>query len=533
MLAQSRPVFVSLSLILLLAAACRPAAAPADLLLFNGRVFTGDRSRPWAESIAVRGDRIVAVGSNADVQSQAHATKRIDLHGRLLIPGINDAHDHPGMAPYGVEAHTRVAPMDDPTLDDVAAAIREAAQQAPPGAWIHLMTGFTAMTDPKATRAAVAKAAGDHPVLIKPWWGHGVILNDLALARLGITEASTDPPGGRYQRDATGRLTGKLEEYAGWHALMRLVSTAGLEKTVPAFRTYATRRLAEGVTSVQAMSGYLEPKLFVDTLAAAASPLRVRLIRFAFSTAGDPTGMNAWSGLPAHPAARVRVSGIKWILDGTPIPVDQNAWMTRPYPGRPQWYGHMNFDAAFVERELRTALNGRDQLLMHTVGDATWQFVLQTMRRLAPAETWKPLRVRLEHAPLTGEDLRLAVAMGVVVGQPRFDTAPLRTMLDGGLVVAYGSDEGSFPPFVAFQLMIGRARKREALTREAAMAVLTSAGAWAEFAEKDKGRLMPGMLADFAVLSQDVFQVPEEQIPATRSLLTVVGGKIAYHEDGW
>jgi len=314
---------------------------------------------------------------------------------------------------------------------------------------------------------------------------------------------------------------------------MRNVSSAGLAKTVPAFRDYATKRLAEGVTSVQAMSGYLEPRLFVDTLASAAVSLRVRLIRFPFSTDEDPTGLAAWKGLSTHPAAGVTVSGIKWVVDGTPIPVDQNAWMTRPYAGRANWYGHMNFDPPFIERELRSALTGREQLLLHTVGDATSHFVLETMRRLAPPESWKPLRVRLEHPPLTGDDLRNAVEMGVVIAQPRFDTAPLRTMLDGGMVVAYGSDEGSYPPFVAFRLMIGSARKDQAVTREEAMAVLTSAGAWAEFAEKDKGRLIPGMLADFAVLSQDVFQVPEEQIPATRSLLTVVGGRIAYRADGF
>ena len=517
---------------LLLCAAWQPIPT-ADLLLFNGRIFTGDRSQPWAESIAVRGDRIVAVGSNNDVTARAGAAERIDLGGRLMIAGINDAHDHPGMAPYGVEAHTRVPPMANPGLDDVAGALAAVARQASPGTWIHLMSGFTAMADPGATRAAIAAAAGEHPVLIKSWWGHGVILNDRALALLGITDASVDPPGGRYQRDANGHLNGKLEEYAGWQVIMRQASTAGLPKTVPAFRDYATKRLAEGVTSVQAMSGYLEPRLFVDTLTSAASPLRVRLIRFLISTGSDPTGLAAWKGVPAHPAPGVTVSGNKWVIDGTPIPVDQNAWMTRPYPGRPDWYGHMNFEPPFIERALRDALDGHEPLLMHTVGDATSHFVLETMRRMAPAERWRPLRVRLEHPPLTGDDLRHAVEMGVVVAQPRFDSAPLRTMLDGGLVVAYGSDEGSYPPFVAFRMMVGSAKKDQAVTREEAMTVLTSAGAWAEFAENDKGRLMPGMLADFTVLSQDLFRVPEEQIPATQSVLTVVGGKVAYRSGGF
>lgn len=310
---------------------------------------------------------------------------------------------------------------------------------------------------------------------------------------------------------------------------MRMVSSAGLGRTVPAFREYARNRFAEGVTSVQVMSGYEEPELFVRTLKSAASPLRVRLIRFAFSTEKDPTGMRAWKGVPTHPAAGVTVSGIKWVLDGTPLPPDQNAWRTTPYAGRPDWYGRMNFEPVFVERELRQALASREPLLLHTVGDATSHFVLDAMQRIAPsAESWKPLRVRLEHAPLAGDDLRRAAAMGVVVAQPRFRNAPLRSMLDAGLVVAYGSDEGSFPPFVAFQQMVSRAKKEQAITREEAMAVLTRAGAWAEFAEKDKGRLLPGMLADFAVLSEDVFQAPEEQLPATRSLLTVVGGKTVW-----
>lgn len=507
-----------------------PAAEPqaVDVLYVHGRIYTGDREHPWAEALAVRKERIVAVGDDAELQAATHSARTVDLKGRLVIPGINDAHDHPGMAPYGVEAHTRVPPMGDPGLDDVATAVADAARQAPPRAWIHLMSGFKAMTDPVTTRAAIAPVAGDHPVLIKSWWGHGVILNDRALALLGISDASKDPPGGHYQRDAAGHLNGKLEEYAGWQVIMRMVSSAGIKKTVPAFRDYAAHRLAEGVTSVQAMSGYEEPKLFVRTVTKAGTPLRVRLIRFPFSTEKDPTGMAAWQGVARNPAPGLTISGIKWVVDGTRIPVDQNAWVTKPYAGRTDWYGHMNFEAPFVERELRSALRSGEPLLLHTVGDATSHFVLEEMRRLAPASNWKPLRVRLEHPPLVGDDLRHAVEMGVVVAQPRFATAPLRTMLDAGLVVAYGSDDGSFPPFVAFHMMVGSAKKEQAISREEAMAVLTSAGAWAEFAEKDKGRLLPGMLADFAVLSQDVFQILEEQLPATRSLLTVVGGQIAW-----
>lgn len=158
---------------LMLITSALPAATPtpADAVYVHGRIYTGDAAQPWAEALAVRGDRVVAIGSDTELQAGVRAARRIDLRGRLVIPGINDAHDHAGMAPYGVEAHTRVPPMDDPELDDIAMAIGKAATQARPGAWIHLMSGFKAMADPVATRAAIAPVAGDHPVLIKSWWG--------------------------------------------------------------------------------------------------------------------------------------------------------------------------------------------------------------------------------------------------------------------------------------------------------------------------------------------------------------------------
>ena len=523
-----RMKYVVMLLTLMIAPIARQVTAiDADTVYQHGRIYTGDPTAPWAEALAVRGDRIVAVGADADITTRVRAARTVDLRGRLVIPGINDAHDHPGMTPFGVEAKTRTPPMADPDLADVSTAVREAAAGAPAGTWIQLVVGFKAMADPAGTRAAIATAAA-HPVFIKSWWGHGVILNDLALARLGISDASIDPPGGHYQRDAAGHITGKLEEYAGWQVMMRLMSETGLAATVPAFRAYANQRLAEGVTTVQAMSGYLEPALFVRTIATAEAPIRVRLIRFAMPTTADPTGSAAWRGVNGSGIPRLTVSGIKWVLDGTPLPVDQLAWNTTEYAGRPGWFGRLNFDQRFIESEIQRAFGDHEPLLLHTVGDATSRFVLQTMARIAPAASWRSHRVRLEHSPLSGDDLRQAVAMGVVMAQPRFDSAPLRAMLDAGLTVAYGSDEGSFAPFVALRQMVDPARRGGALTRTEAVAVLTSAGAFAEFSERDKGRLVVGMLADFAVLSQNVFEVPLAAIPATRSVLTVVGGRTAW-----
>lgn len=509
----------------LLPAAAQPAAqSAADLVLTNGRIFTGDPARPWAEAVAIKGERIAALGSATEIRAQAPTSKTIDLGGRLLIPGINDAHDHAGAAPFGVEAHTRRSPQDNPALPEVADAVREAAANAPKGAWILLTTGLPAMFDPAGTRAAVDAVAGDHPVLIRAWWGHGVILNDAGLKVLGIGQDVADTPGGHYQRDASGKLNGKLEEYAGWIVLQKLHSGASPAAAAKDFHDYAARRLAEGVTSVQVMAGYLEPAVFVRAVAQANTPLRVRLAPYPMPASPDDDGMAGWRHVYNRAGPGTRVFGTKWVIDGTPI--DGNAWYTQPYTGRFSGYGHLNFDKAFVERELRRALAGGDQVLLHVSGDATMAYVLDAIEKLAPPARWRPLRPRIEHSQgLVGELARRAAALGVIVAQPRPD-APLRELTNAGITVAYGSDEG-FRPFYAMKLMTS-ATNPQAITRQQALAAMTHAGALAEFAEKDKGRIMPGMLADLVLLSQDVLAVPEAELPKTRSLLTLVGGKIAY-----
>ena len=508
----------------LYATATSPAPAAVDLVLTNGRIFTGDPATPWAEAVAIKGERLVAVGSASEIVAQSAAATTIDLGGRLVIPGINDAHDHAGAVSFGLEAHTQRSPMDDPPLAEIAEAVRKASASAPAGAWIWLTGGAAAMFDPAGTRAAIASAAGDHPVLIKSWWGHGIILNDAGLRALGIGADVVDPPGGRYQRDASGRLNGKLEEYAGWMVLEKLHSGASAALAVQDFRAYAARRLQQGVTSVQIMAGYLKPQLFVSTVEQANTMLRVRLVPFPMPTGRDTDALAPWRPLLQRKGTGMRVFGAKWLIDGTPI--DGNAWSSRPYTGRFSGNGHLNFDPAFIERELKRAISGGDQLLLHVTGDATMAYLLDAMEKVAPPERWRPLRTRIEHSQgLKGDLLRRAAALGLIVAQPR-QNAPMRDLAGAGISVAYGSDE-AFSPFAAMKYMTSAANP-QAITRAQAMVALTYAGAWAEFAEKDKGRIMPGMLADLVVLSQDVLVVPEDELSKTRSVMSIVGGKIAY-----
>jgi hypothetical protein len=238
----------------------------------------------------------------------------------------------------------------------------------------------------------------------------------------------------------------------------------------------------------------------------------------------DVDALATWRPLLNRNGQGTRIFGAKWLIDGTPI--DGNAWSSRPYTGRFSGNGHLNFDPAFVERELKRAITGGDQLLLHVTGDATMEFILDTMEKIAPPERWRPLRTRIEHSQgLKGDLLRRAAALGLIVAQPRQNT-PARDLTRAGIPVAYGSDE-AFSPFLAMKFMTSAANP-QAITREQAMVALTHAGAFAEFAEKDKGRIMPGMLADVVLLSQDVLAVPEAELPKTRSVMSIVGGKVAY-----
>jgi hypothetical protein len=531
---------------------------PPELILTGGKVFTADPARPWAEAVAIRGEHIIAVGSDADVAKlAARATRRIELGGRVVVPGFNDAHAHLGCHassspnPAAIALATMsVDPFPDPPFATVADSLRALAARLPAGNWIGANIGPTVLQDSAARRGALDGIAAEHPVWLGAWSGHGVILNSRALRTLGIDDTAADPPGGRYEREpGSQRLTGLLEEYAVMQARRRLCSMQPESVLVASLRVEGQQFAPFGITSVQNMAGELEPALFMRVAKAAELPVRLRMISFPIaSAAGNVPGDWRAERLPGAPARNsaggtVTASGVKLILDGTPI--ERLAAHRRPYRDRPGYFGRLNFPPDTIRALLLDARARREQPLLHAGGDSTLAIVLDLMERNGRSG-WTAMRVRLEHGDGLAPDLLArAHPLGVVLVQnpshlatpvfaERFEPGilagflPLRSVIAAGVPLALGSD-GQVNPFLNILFATTHpTRPEEALTREQAVVAYTRGSAYAEFAEHEKGTLAPGMLADLAVLSQDIFSVAPEALPATRSLFTLVGGRIVH-----
>ncbi len=223
-----------------------------DVVLVNGRLFTGDGSRPYVEALAIRGDRIVAVGTSANIGSLAGPmTTRIDVGGRVVIPGFNDAHYHLRIEPplFPLPFKSR-----DPQWDEVKATVVSAVLQAPKGMLIKGETGSALLDDPRVTRAALDELAPEHPVILSTWTGHSAILNSAAFKMLGVQENEPDPIGGRYVRASNGTLTGLVLEFAQFRLHRRLSELASDEKALEETRRFLSQAMQYGITSVQLMS---------------------------------------------------------------------------------------------------------------------------------------------------------------------------------------------------------------------------------------------------------------------------------------
>jgi len=541
-----------------------------DLILYNGKIFTSVEDQLWVEALWVKGPVIKATGSSDEVLAMAGKnTEKINLEGKLVIPGINDAHAHSFVGPEHVMLNDpgEFVPNEGPGVDEFMGMLAEKVKDVEKGKWIFGVMGTRFFDDPRATRQTLDAVAPDHPVMFQTWGGHGRVINTYAMNQAGISINEPDPPGGEYLRDATGALTGVLHEYAEHHLARYFKSITPVQEARNQYEAFARGLVSFGVTTVQDMDiGYsMSSSEFV--LSGVDLPLHWRVICFPLTPEESCRG-SIRQHLFKNGPIRAYTSGVKYILDGSPI--EGYAALRDPYSNIENWTGVFNWNDELATI-IAQAMEGNpraNQLLFHAVGDRATDRILAEMEKTGTPEFWRTRRLRIEHgAILWPEQIAKMAEYGVVfVHNPIFTSAaelissrfgeerarhyqPVRSALEAGIMVGFGSDTGGIPGYTYLELALSLfhfANPSEKITLEQGLIAYTLGSAYAEFQEKIKGTLEKGKLADLAVLSHDIFQI-RDQLPETpeggdinnligqflqvQSVFTMVAGSIA-HDSG-
>jgi predicted amidohydrolase YtcJ len=505
-------------------------AQSADIILTNGKIFTSDTAKLYVQALAIKGNKIISVGSNTSIQKLANSkTKKIDLKGKTVVPGFNDAHDHLAwlipVGQYYFNEFSVPGITKEMMLDSLSRLVKKAA----PHQWIQGTIGLNIFNDTSIRRRLLDSIAPNNPLVLQIIWGHGQILNSKALKEVNISDTAPDPLSGWYERKpGTKYLTGALYEGAQfpvWQAL----AVSEPANTIKALKEHANEELAFGITTVQNMSSTLQGNAARRIFTKANLPVRTRIIPMPGSTEFGRS-LGEWNHPNAHLTALTYVSGIKYVIDGTSL--EQTALMTKPYPNKDRWFGTLDFPLDTIKQILKEALVSKRQLMMHVVGDSSTKVVLRLMKQMAGDNQWREKRVRIEHGTgiLTEDVINEVNDMGIIiVHTPQYGMrSPLQKWLSTGIHLAIGPDDLINPYINILMMTTQQVHPAENFTREQAVIAYTRGSAYAEFAEKEKGMLAKGMLADLTVLSQDIFTIPPQQLPSTRSIMTIIDGKIKY-----
>jgi predicted amidohydrolase YtcJ len=536
-----------------------------DVVIAGGRVFRGLETG-FAEAVALRGDRVLAVGSLAEVTAAAGPdARRIDLAGRVAIPAFNEAHMH--LLPYGLAlAGVNLRAEQVRTLDEALKRIGDAAKAAPKGVWV-LGRGYDhAELDigRHPTAAELDAVSPDNPVFIVRTCGHMGVANSAAMRAAGVGHNTPDPEGGVIERKRGG-LTGLFQERA-----MRLVRDVipppDAESLVAAIERAGIHLASFGFASATDMNvgmtaGMAEVEAFHTAVATGRSPLRMWNV-----LAGNPEGIaaEAWqAGLrPNQGDDMLRWGAVKVFADGSAGGL--TAAFFDPYlESAGGGTGVFTFPDDKIHALLKLYHEQGWQLDIHAIGDAAIEQVLQGMEAAdSDAHPFAGRRHRIEHCGFLNRDqMRRMKARGILpvpqpvfmyefgdlyirnLGLPRSENAyPMRTWLEEGHHPAASSDcpVSAVDPFINLFTMITRKTSRgtvmgpdQALTVEQAVHCQTWCGAYTQFAEDRRGTLEPGMMADVAVLSRDIFSAtPEEILHDTRADLTLRGGTVIFDRHG-
>ena len=543
------------SLILFLfIAACGTPEAPetASLVVRDARVWTGNADQPWAEAVASRGDSIIAVGSNTEIEALiGEDTEVISVTGSMLVPGFIDTHVHFIASGSGLAS---VQLRDAATPEEFSARIGEFAKNVDPGEWI--MYGdwdHTLWGGELPRRDWIDDVTPDNPVWVYRLDGHMALANSAALALSGVDADSADIDGGTIVRYEDGRPTGLLKDNA-MIMVEEAIPEAAAAKLDREARAAMEHVAGNGVTSVHDMAGWQSLATY------RRAQRRGEMLTRIYSV----VPLRDWEKLRDEVAAKgtgdewLRVGGLKGFMDGSLG--SHTAAMLEPFTDEPEDKGFLINDLD----DMRDWVTGADaaglQIMVHAIGDSAIRDLLDVFLDAVETNGERDRRFRMEHAQhIAPEDVeRFAVQKIIasmqpyhaiddgrwaeeVIGPERAKTTyAFRSLIDAGATVTFGSDWSVAPatPIEGIYAAVTRQTldganpggwvPEQIVTVEQSLHAYTTAAAYSSFEENIKGMLKPGMLADFVLLDRDLTQIDPETIRDTEILRTVVGGEVVY-----
>ena len=552
---------VILALTLIAPAQAPQPVASADLVLTNGRVLTVEDALPEAQALAIKGDRIAAVGTSAEIRRYVGpATQVIDLNGQLAVPGFIDGHAHF----LGVgEAQLNLNLMSTTSWGQIVAMVGESVKKAKPGEWIvgrgwH-QEKWTSRPQPNVegfpTHASLDAVSPNNPVVLTHASGHASFVNAKAMEVSGITSSTPNPRGGEILKDTNGNATGLLRETAS--GLVRR-ERGDEARTRRALELASQEALSKGLTSFQDAGSSFSTidlmKKMIDE-----GKIGVRLWVMVSEPNQRAAGQLGTYRVIDYGNGHLTVRAIKRYMDGALG--SRGAWLLSPYSDKPDSVGLNTSPLQEIADAARLAIANDFQLCVHAIGDRANRETLNIFAQAFSANPEKrDLRWRIEHAQhLSAPDIPRFRQLGVIasmqgihatsdapfvierLGAERADEGAYvwQRLMHTGAVVSNGTDAPveDLDPIPNYYATVTRKTKdgkafypEQRMSRMEALKSMTLNPAYAAFQEDSRGSLKVGKLADVTVLSKDITAIPEDQIQSARVTYTIVGGKILYRK---
>ncbi len=539
---------------LLLAGAAWPQ--PADLVIQNARIWTGGEAQPWAEALAVRGELIVAVGTRAEIARRTgRRTRVVDAGGRLVTPGFNDAHIH---FLSGSLLLSQVDLVGACTLEEMQHRVRDYANRHPDRPWI-AGSGWEYACFPEgriAHRQDLDAAVKDRPVYLRAYDGHSAWVNSAALRRAEVTRATEFNGFGEVVKDPQGEPSGWLKE--GAQALVRRhLPQPTRDERLAALEAGMRMAARLGITSFQNASGDAD-ELNLWAELQRRSHLTLRVAMAMSSGEATPDDVLAWVRLrQRYSGPYLKVAAVKFMIDG--VIESHTAMMLEPYADNAESTGKSPWEPKAYRDAAAQVDKAGLQIYTHAIGDAGVRMALDAYEHARRVNGPRDARHRVEHIEIIHrDDLDRFAKLGVLasmepihadpatvdvwgraVGTARLPLSfPWNAIERAGAMLVFSSDwpaSISVDPIRGLHTAVNRRTTGgqppegwlpdQRVSVETALRAYTVNAAYAEFEETRKGRLAPGMLADFVVLSQDLFQIDPMKIHETRVLMTVFNGR--------